>query len=144
LRAKSPTASTAAVSARADRPAALTKREIAPGTSATPKVIAWGAGAALEGRDPSEQEANQVSGILRQLETCYEKQVSAFGVRFSVESMLELTITPSGAIREGLFTPPLSPTLMSCADKAIGAARFPGGEAVRQVHIPVQLSRAPR
>jgi hypothetical protein len=37
--------------------------------------------------------------------------------------------------------PPLSPTLMSCADKAIGAAHFPRGEAPRHIKVPVQLSR---
>ena len=100
----------------------------------------WGEGAPADGRDASEHEANEVASILRKLETCYEKQASAFGVRFSVESSLELTISPSGAIHEGVFTPPLSPTLMSCADKAIGAAHFAGGDAPRQIRIPVQLS----
>jgi hypothetical protein len=116
-----------------------------PGAStATPSAGSWGEGAAGEGRDPSEQEATQVASILRQLGLCYEKQVGAFGVRFSVESSLELTLLPSGAIREAVFAPPLSPTLMSCADKAIGGAHFPGGEAARQIRIPVRLSRAPR
>ena len=39
-------------------------------------------------------------------------------------------ISPSGAIREGVFMPPLSPTLMSCADKAIGARPFSAGRSV--------------
>jgi len=106
------------------------------------KASAWGEGGNIEGRDPGEQEAAESASIIRQLAACYEKQASALGFRFSVESSLKLTISPSGAIREGVFTPPLSPTLMSCADKAIGGAHFPRGEAVREIVIPVHL--APR
>jgi len=109
---------------------------------AASKASAWGEGGHIEGRSPSEQEAAESASIIRQLAACYEKQANALGFRFSVESSLKLTISPSGAIREGLFTPPLSPTLMSCADKAIGGAHFPGGEAIREIVIPVHL--APR
>ena len=117
------------------------KGEVAVATGTIPKVTGWGEGSTAVGRDPSEQEAAEVTAILRHLSACYEKQASAFGVRFSVESSLTLTILQSGAIREGVFLPPLSPTLMSCADKAIGAAHFPPGEAPRQIKVPVQLSR---
>jgi hypothetical protein len=134
----------AAATTRVETTAGSTKGEVAASSVGAPRVTAWGSGAIVEGHDPSEQEASEMAAILRQLETCYEKQVSSFGVRFSVESSLKLTILPSGAIREGVFTPPLSPTLMSCANKAIGAAHFPGGESARQIRIPVQLSRAPR
>ena len=143
-RTKRPAVPTGATSTRVDATAGFAKSEVSSAAGTTPRVTAWGAGAGLEGRDASEREAAEVSAILRKLETCYEKQGSAFGVRFFVESSLTLTISPSGSIREGVFTPPLSPTLMSCADKAIGAAHFPGGEAARQIRIPVQLSRAPR
>jgi hypothetical protein len=121
--------------------AAPSKGEVAAVTGTAPRVTRWGEGSAATGRDPSEQEAAEVAAILRHLSACYEKQASAFGVRFSVESSLTLTILPSGAIREGVFMPPLSPTLMTCADKAIGAAHFPPGEASRQIKVPVQLSR---
>jgi ferric-dicitrate binding protein FerR (iron transport regulator) len=127
-----------ASSSRADLAANATKGEISAAIAA-PKA-AWGEGAPANGRDAMEYEGSEITAIQRKLEACYEKQVSAFGVRFSVESSLELTILPNGAIREGVFTPPLSPTLMSCADKAIGAAHFPGGDAPRKIHIPVQLS----
>lgn len=116
----------------------------AAGSPTEPEVTAWGEGSTVDGSDPSGQEAVAVSTILRQLDACYEKQISAGGVRFTVASSLELVLLPSGAIREGVFTPPLSPTLMSCADKAIGAAHFPKGEAARRIQIPVQLSRPPR
>jgi hypothetical protein len=140
-RTKRPAASP---STRVDPPASNKVDPVATGGTSA-KAAAWGEGGAnLEGRDAIEREAAAASAIVRQLEACYEKQVSASGVRVSVESSLELTLLPSGAIREGIFTPPLSPALMSCADKAIGAAHFPKGEAPRQVHIPVQLSRAPR
>jgi len=131
-------------SARVDAAGAPTKVESMASAGHASKITAWGEGSALETRDPNEQEVSEAATIVRQLETCYEKQVSAFGVRFSVESSLQLTVLPSGAIREGVFTPPLSPTLMSCADKAIVAAHFPRGETARQVRIPVQLSRASR
>jgi hypothetical protein len=143
-RTKRPSAATGTTSTRVDATAGSAKGEGGSGAGTTSRVATWGAGATLEGRDPSEQEATAVGGILRQLETCYEKQGSAFGVRFSVESSLTLTISPSGGIREGVFTPPLSPTLMGCANDAIGAAHFPGGEVARQIRIPVQLTRAPR
>ena len=135
--------SLATASPRTDLVANSAKGEVISANGAMPKG-GWGEGATADGRDAAEQEASEVSAILRKLETCYEKQVSAFGVRFSIESALELSISPSGAIREGVFTPPLSPTLMSCADKAIGAAHFPGTSAPRQIRIPVQLSRDPR
>jgi ferric-dicitrate binding protein FerR (iron transport regulator) len=141
-RTKRPSA-VAITSPRADLAAGSTKGD-ATATKGAAAKGAWGEGSTSPGRDPSEQESSEVSAILRQLATCYEKQASAFGVRFSVASSLELTILPSGAIREGVFTPPLSPTLMSCADKAIGAARFPGGGAPRVIRIPVQLSRSAR
>jgi hypothetical protein len=108
------------------------------------KVSGWGEGAHVEGRDPSEHEAAEASSIVRQLAACYEKQASAFSFRFSVDSALKLTILPTGAIREGVFSPPLSPTLMTCADKAIGGAHFPRGEGVREIHIPVHLAPTPR
>jgi hypothetical protein len=121
--------------------AAPSKGETAVATGTAPRVTGWGEGSAAAGRDPSAQEAAEVAAILRHLSACYEKQATAFGVRFFVESSLTLTILQSGAIREGVFMPPLSPTLMTCADKAIGAARFPPGEASRQIKVPVQLSR---
>ena len=140
-RAKRPSI-TGTASPRVDMTAAgSNKGEVAVATGTNPKVTGWGEGATAVGRDPSEQEAAEVAAILRHLSACYEKQASAFGVRFSVESSLTLTILQSGAIREGVFLPPLSPTLMSCADKAIGAAHFPPGEAPRQFKVPVQLSR---
>jgi hypothetical protein len=108
------------------------------------KTSAWGEGGNIEGRDPSEQEASESASIIRQLTACYEEQAGALGFRFSVESSLKLTISPSGAIREGIFTPPLSPKLMSCADKAIGGAHFPAREALREIVIPVHLAHATR
>jgi hypothetical protein len=57
-----------------------------------------------------------------------------------VESSLKLTILPDGAVREGVFDPPLSPMLMSCASEAIGRVRFPGGAAMYRVDVPVRLS----
>jgi hypothetical protein len=143
-RAKHSPTTLATSSMRADAVAASTKSEILTVAGAAPKVVAWGEGTNLEGRDASEQEAAAMSAIVRQLEACYEQQVGASGVRVSVESSLRLTLLPSGAIREGVFTPPLSPTLMSCANQAIGTAHFPKGEAARQIRIPVQLSRAAR
>jgi hypothetical protein len=44
-------------------------------------------------------------------------------------------------VREGLFNPPLSPTLMNCARDAITTARFPRGESTREVRLPVNLAR---
>jgi hypothetical protein len=139
-------------SARAKRPVTVPMRVDAAlppprgenNASTASKGSAWGEGGAIEGRTPSEQEAAESTSIIRQLAACYEKQASALGFRFSIESSLKLTISPNGAIREGLFTPPLSPTLMSCADKAIGGAHFPGGEAVHEIVIPVHLAHAPR
>jgi hypothetical protein len=81
------------------------------------------------------------SAILGGLESCYERQLSSFGVTFSIKSSLTLSILPNGTVREGVFNPPLSPTLMTCAQEAITSSRFPAGEGVRQIHVPVNLSR---
>ena len=134
--------SVATTAPRGDLVASSAKVEVRSVQGPTPK--GWGEGVRADGHTATEQEASEVSTILQKLAACYEKQASAFGVRFSVESSLELSIAANGAIREGVFTPPLSPTLMGCADKAIGAAHFPGSDTPRQIRIPVQLSRASR
>jgi hypothetical protein len=84
-----------------------------------------------------------IAGILSRLGVCYERQVASFGVRFSIRSSLTLTVLPSGTVREGLFEPPLSPTLMTCARDAIAAARFPQDAATAVVRVPVVLSPSP-
>jgi hypothetical protein len=89
----------------------------------------------------AEQVEGGVSAILSGIESCYERQVSSFGVTFSVRSSLTLSILPSGAVREGVFNPPLSPTLMSCAQEAIASSRFAPGEGVREIRVPVTLSK---
>jgi hypothetical protein len=81
------------------------------------------------------------TAILSGIESCYERQVTSFGVTFSIKSSLTLSILPSGAVREGVFNPPLSPTLMSCAQEAITSSRFPPAEELRQIRVPVSLSR---
>jgi hypothetical protein len=97
--------------------------------------------AAPEAPNPVERQVDATAAILRGLDACYERQVSSLGVRFTIESSLSLTVLPNGTVREGVFSPPLSPTLMSCAREAISSARFPTGDAIRQVHMPVRLSR---
>jgi hypothetical protein len=89
----------------------------------------------------ADQDEAATASILSGIESCYERQVSSFGVTFSVRSSLTLSIQPNGTIREGVFNPPLSPTLMSCAQEAITASRFPKGMAVREIRVPVTLSR---
>ncbi len=89
----------------------------------------------------AEQEEIAKAAISRGLEACYEKQLGAFGVSFSIQSSLSLSILPSGAVREGLFNPPLSPTLLTCARDAITRAHFAPGDAVRRIQLPVNLSR---
>jgi ferric-dicitrate binding protein FerR (iron transport regulator) len=92
-------------------------------------------------RGPVEQEEAAKAAIMRGLESCYERQVSSSGVSFSIVSSLTLSILPNGSVREGLFNPPLSPTLMNCARDAITMARFPRGESTREVRLPVNLAR---
>ena len=79
--------------------------------------------------------------ILAGVEACYERQVSSSGITFTVESSLSLTILPTGVVREGLFNPPLSPTLLNCARDAVVSARFPRANTVRRIDVPVRLSR---
>ena len=86
------------------------------------------------------RESDAAAAILKGIEACYERQVSSLGVRFSIESSLTLTVLPAGTVREGVFNPPLSPTLMTCARAAISSARFPHGESVTQIRVPVRLS----
>jgi len=89
----------------------------------------------------AERPGDAPAAILKGLEACYERQVSSLGVRFSIQSSLILTVLPNGTVREGVFTPPLSPTLMSCAREAISAAHFPHGESITQISVPVRLSQ---
>jgi hypothetical protein len=98
--------------------------------------------AAPEATLPSEHQGDPTAAILRGLEACYERQVSSTGVRFTIVSSLSLTVLPNGTVREGVFNPPLSPTLMSCAFESMSAARFPHGDSLRQVSVPVRLSHA--
>ncbi|HKQ69143.1 MAG TPA: hypothetical protein VJT73_07380, partial [Polyangiaceae bacterium] len=86
----------------------------------------------------SEQAAT--AAIVRGLRACYEKQLRSLGVRFSIQSSLSLTVLPTGVVREGVFNPPLSPTLLECVRDSIGAARFPVGATTREVRLPVSLS----
>jgi len=79
---------------------------------------------------------------VKQLEACYRRQVSSFGVSFSIRSSLKLSILPTGAIREGVFDPPLSPTLMTCAREAITSVRFAKSSSLRQIQVSVNLSPA--
>jgi ferric-dicitrate binding protein FerR (iron transport regulator) len=97
--------------------------------------------AAPDSKTRVEQDDAVAAAILSGLEACYERQVSSFGVRFSIESSLTLSILPNGTVHEGVFNPPLSPTLMMCASEAITASRFAGAEAMRQIRVPVSLSR---
>ena len=90
-------------------------------------------------RIAAEQAATR--SILAGVEACYERQVSSSGITFTVESSLTLTILPTGIVREGLFNPPLSPTLLNCARDAVVSARFPRANTVRRIEVPVRLSR---
>jgi len=96
--------------------------------------------AAPEAPSPVVRESDATAAILKGIEACYERQVSSLGVRFSIESSLTLTVVPAGTVREGVFNPPLSPTLMTCARAAISSARFPHGESVTQIRMPVRFS----
>jgi len=90
-----------------------------------------------------ERQKPAIAGILNRLTACYERQVASFGVRFSIKSSLTLTVAPNGTVREGVFDPPLSPTLMACASDAIAAARFPQDNATVVVRVPLVLSPGP-
>jgi ferric-dicitrate binding protein FerR (iron transport regulator) len=110
-----------------------TKDDIAPAESVQ----------ALAPKNAVELDAEGTAAILRAVEACYERQIGSFDVSFSIRSSLSLSVQPNGAIHEGVFNPPLSPTLMDCARDAIMSVRFAPGETARQVHMPVNLSRSP-
>jgi hypothetical protein len=97
------------------------------------------AGVRVHARALNKVAADPVAAILARLGACYERQVSSFGVRFSIRSSLTLTVLPNGTVREGLFDPPLSPTLMTCARDVIAASRFPQESATTIVRVPVEL-----
>jgi hypothetical protein len=59
------------------------------------------------------------------------------GAHFSIRSSLTLAVLPNGLVREGVFDPPLSPTLMACAREAVAAARFTRHDRVREIRVPV-------
>jgi hypothetical protein len=105
-----------------------------PATLETPEEV--------DARNLWQRDEATSGAILNELEACYRRQVSSFGVSFSIHSSLRLSILPTGAIREGVFDPPLSPTLMTCAKQAITSARFAKASSIRQIQVVVNLSRA--
>jgi hypothetical protein len=112
----------------AARPRNATPRRLA----VRPVDVANGEGA--------DRQRPAMAAILARINACYERQVASFGVRFSIKSSLTLTVLPNGTVREGLFDPPLSPTLMACAREAIVEARFPQDSATVVLRVPVVLS----
>jgi hypothetical protein len=118
-----------------------------PAPKLTAPVPGAAAPAAAEEKRPAPEVATLAEPvdprglIQRELEACYDKQVSALGFPFSIESSLHLTVLPNGTVREGVFTPPLSPSLMSCARDAIAGAHFAHTDGITQVSIPIRLSR---
>jgi hypothetical protein len=130
----------AAESAESPAPATARPNRRSTAEAAAPRGRAR-ARASADGSDAADHSA-AVAGILSRLNACYERQVASFGVRFSIRSSLTLTILPNGTVREGLFEPPLSPTLMTCARDAIAAARFPQ-DAATVVRVPLVLSPSP-
>jgi hypothetical protein len=97
----------------------------------------------MSATEGAEKQKAATAVILSRLNACYERQVASLGVRFSIRSSLTLTIAPNGTVREGVFDPPLSPTLMACARDAIGAVRFPQEGSTVVLRVPVELSPAP-
>ena len=89
---------------------------------------------------PAEQERIALHSILAQIQVCYEQQRTALGVRFSVESSLRLDVSPEGVVERGTFAPPLSPTLMQCAQRAIDTVRFSAGAESRHLDVPLRLA----
>jgi hypothetical protein len=81
--------------------------------------------------------------IVASIAACHQRQVAAGGVDFSVESSLSFSIAPDGSIPEAVFSPPLSPTLMACAEEQIRKARFPRAAGPTRVHVPVELTVSP-
>jgi len=90
---------------------------------------------------PEARDEAATAAILKGIEGCYQRQVSSFGVHFSIHSSLSLAILPNGLVREGIFDPPLSPTLMTCAHEAVAAAHFPRHDGVREIRVPVIFAR---
>jgi len=86
---------------------------------------------------PEPRDDVATSAILKGIEACYDRQVTSFGVQFSIRSSLTLAILPNGLVREGVFDPPLSPTLMACAREAVAAARYSRHDSVREIRVPV-------
>jgi hypothetical protein len=133
-----------AVEALAPLPARATRRaEIAARARvrASNKLSGDASSPGNAGNAADRQKA--IATILGRLGACYERQVSSFGVRFSIRSSLTLTVLPNGTVREGLFDPPLSPTLMTCARDVIAASRFPQESATTVVSVPVTLQPSP-
>jgi hypothetical protein len=71
---------------------------------------------------------------------CYRKQVDASGVRFTVESSLSISIGKDGSIEWAAFAPPLSPTLMSCAEQAVKHVRLRPSTVATDAVVPIRLS----
>ena len=94
-------------------------------------------------KERSEHDlAAGTQAIKSALGACYERQMSApGGVEISIESSLTLVISPDGTTREGVFNPPLSPTLMSCANEVISHVDFAKAQQPTRITLPIRLSR---
>jgi hypothetical protein len=71
---------------------------------------------------------------------CYERQLATSNVAFSVHSTLALSIAADGAVQQGVFAPPLSPTLTACAAQALGRMRFERSSSTWERKVSVDLS----
>ncbi len=107
-----------------------------------PLVAASAASAAAraERLEPRAPEAASVQGLLHGIRACYRKQLAATQLEFSVHSTLRLVIGKDGAVEQGVFRPPLSPTLMACATSLVRTVRFAQSTVRSTLDVSIDLT----
>jgi hypothetical protein len=91
-------------------------------------------------QEPKTDSSRVLDEVLKGISQCYERQIASAGVQFSVESLLTVVIGANGAVKEGTFDPPLSPTLAACAEQSLASVKFPGESPGRKFQKPIRLS----
>jgi len=128
----------AAAPVASDRPARPRRPEeqAAPAGEPSPRPSV-----ALPKERGQQELAAGTQAIRSELAACYEKQTGATGaVQFSIETSLTVVVALDGTIREGVFNPPLSPSLMSCVAEAFSRVRFAPAEQPSRIELPIRLA----
>lgn len=83
-----------------------------------------------------------VTSVLEAVTRCFtEHTVASHGVRVHVRSSLTLAVAPDGSVTNALFSPPLSPPVHACSERAVLALSSAPSQKGLTVTRIIELSR---